>query len=54
MVAKHRPLLHVGTPSNSYLVIVALLVNSLDDTTEVPSIHLPHEGGHVAVLEVFA
>ena len=35
-------------------MIVALLVNSLDDTTKVPSIHLPHEGGHVAVLEVLA
>jgi len=36
----------------SYLVVVALLVNSLDNATEVPSIHLPHEGGDVAMIEV--
>ena len=35
-------------------MIVALLVNALDDTAEVPSIHLPHEGGHVTVLKVFS
>ena len=33
-------------------MIVALLVNALDDTAEVPSIHLPHEGGDVAMIEV--
>jgi len=33
-------------------VVVALLVNSLDNATEVPSIHLPHEGGDVAMIEV--
>ena len=35
-------------------MVVALFVNSLDDATEVPSVHLSHERGHVAVLEVLA
>ena len=35
-------------------MVVALFINSLDDATEVPSVHLSHERGHVAVLEVLA